>query len=55
MECVNGFRARINSIERVAEYQNLEQEAPHFIQENKPPANWPQVGLTVCKPVPGSC
>ncbi len=47
MECAHGFRARINSIERVAEYQNLEQEAPHFIQENKPPANWPQVAANL--------
>lgn len=35
----------LNAAERVLEYANdLEQEAPHEIEETKPPANWPSEG-----------
>ena len=37
------FRARINSIERVAQYHKLDQEPPHHIEATKPAANWPMV------------
>ena len=44
---MNIFRARVNSIERVAEYHKLPQEAPHFIEATKPAANWPMVSGTI--------
>lgn len=38
------YRARLNSIERVIEYSDLPQEAPHHIKETKPAEDWPQIG-----------
>ncbi|KAI9318473.1 P-loop containing nucleoside triphosphate hydrolase protein [Dichotomocladium elegans] len=34
----------MNSIERVHEYLNIEEEAPARIPENEPPASWPETG-----------
>lgn len=34
----------INSVERVKEYMDVEQEAPAAIPETKPPSNWPSKG-----------
>lgn len=34
----------MNSVERVKEYESLEQEAAAEIPENKPPAEWPTKG-----------
>jgi ABC-type multidrug transport system fused ATPase/permease subunit len=34
----------MNSVERVKEYLDVEQEAPAVIPENKPPSNWPSKG-----------
>ncbi len=41
--------AKINSVERIKEYDNLEQEAPEVIKENRPPKNWPEKGEIVFK------
>lgn len=34
----------MNSVERVKEYLDVDQEAPAVIPENKPPSNWPSRG-----------
>ncbi|EKG15806.1 Putative ABC transporter protein [Macrophomina phaseolina MS6] len=34
----------MNSVERIKEYLDVEQEAPPVIEENRPPANWPSQG-----------
>jgi len=44
MKVKSEYRARVNSIERIAEYHALDQEAPHYIEGTKPPASWPQSG-----------
>ena len=41
--------AKMNSVERIKEYNNLEQEAPEVIKENRPPKNWPEKGEIVFK------
>jgi ATP-binding cassette subfamily C (CFTR/MRP) protein 1 len=41
--------ARMNSVERIREYDTLEQEAPAIIPENRPPKDWPQNGEIVFK------
>jgi len=38
---------RMNSVERVKEYDSLPQEAPDIIPENRPPKNWPSEGKIV--------
>lgn len=34
----------MNSVERIKEYLEVEQEAPAIIEENRPPQNWPSQG-----------
>lgn len=34
----------MNSVERIKEYLDVEQEAPPVIEDNRPPANWPAQG-----------
>lgn len=34
----------MNSVERIKEYLDVEQEAPPIIEDNRPPANWPSQG-----------
>ncbi|KAK1760405.1 ATP-dependent bile acid permease [Echria macrotheca] len=34
----------MNSVERIKEYLDVEQEAPAIIENNRPPANWPANG-----------
>lgn len=34
----------MNSVERVKEYLEVEQEAPAIIEKNRPPQNWPSLG-----------
>lgn len=34
----------MNSVERVKEYLDVEQEAPAVVQETRPPSNWPSKG-----------
>ncbi|KAK7749958.1 Transporter of the ATP-binding cassette (ABC) [Cytospora paraplurivora] len=34
----------MNSVERVKEYLEVEQEAPAIIEKNRPPQNWPALG-----------
>jgi len=34
----------MNSVERVKEYLDVDQEAPSVISENRPPSNWPSKG-----------
>jgi ATP-binding cassette subfamily C (CFTR/MRP) protein 1 len=41
--------AKMNSIERIREYDSLEQEAPAVIPENRPPKDWPATGEIVFK------
>jgi ABC-type multidrug transport system fused ATPase/permease subunit len=41
------IEAKINSVERIKEYDTLEQEAPEVIKENRPPKNWPDKGEIV--------
>jgi ABC-type multidrug transport system fused ATPase/permease subunit len=41
--------AKINSVERIKEYDKLEQEAPAVIKENRPPKEWPEKGEIVFK------
>eukprot|EP00029_Vermamoeba_vermiformis_P010609 TRINITY_DN5616_c1_g1_i1.p1 TRINITY_DN5616_c1_g1~~TRINITY_DN5616_c1_g1_i1.p1 ORF type:complete len:1339 (+),score=376.87 TRINITY_DN5616_c1_g1_i1:80-4096(+) len=36
--------AKMNSVERLKEYEVLPQEAPDIIEENRPPKDWPQFG-----------
>lgn len=36
--------AKMNSVERLKEYEVLPQEAPDIIEENRPPKGWPQFG-----------
>ncbi len=43
------IEAKINSVERIKEYDTLEQEAPEVIMENRPPKNWPEKGEIVFK------
>eukprot|EP00094_Tigriopus_californicus_P010393 TCALIF_10025-PA protein Name:"Similar to ABCC5 Multidrug resistance-associated protein 5 (Homo sapiens)" AED:0.10 eAED:0.10 QI:113/0.84/0.78/0.92/0.76/0.71/14/0/1294 len=46
------YRARFNSVERVAEYANdLPQEAPEQIPEKKPAESWPEKGDIIFKDV----
>ncbi|KAG0232234.1 hypothetical protein BGW42_008288 [Actinomortierella wolfii] len=37
----------LNSVERVAEYLDLEEEPPAIIESNRPPASWPHAGEIV--------
>ncbi|RKO93073.1 P-loop containing nucleoside triphosphate hydrolase protein, partial [Blyttiomyces helicus] len=39
----------LNSVERVAEYLNIQQEPPTIIEGCRPPANWPSKGEIVVK------
>ena len=41
--------AKLNSVERIKEYDTLEQEAPAIIPENRPPKDWPATGEIVFK------
>jgi len=41
--------AKLNSVERIREYDTLEQEAPAIIPENRPPKDWPATGEIVFK------
>ena len=41
--------AKLNSVERIREYDSLEQEAPAVIPENRPPKDWPATGEIVFK------
>lgn len=34
----------MNSVERIKEYLDVEQEAPAVVEENRPPENWPSKG-----------
>ena len=34
----------MNSVERIKEYLDVEQEAPPIIEDNRPPSNWPSQG-----------
>lgn len=34
----------MNSVERIKEYLDVEQEAPAVVEENRPPQNWPSQG-----------
>ncbi|KAF8939485.1 hypothetical protein BGZ47_008153 [Haplosporangium gracile] len=34
----------MNSLERVIEYMNVEEEAPAIIEDSRPPASWPHAG-----------
>lgn len=34
----------MNSVERIKEYLDVEQEAPPVVEDNRPPANWPSQG-----------
>ncbi|KAK4229783.1 hypothetical protein QBC38DRAFT_518930 [Podospora fimiseda] len=34
----------MNSVERIKEYLNIEQEAAAVVEENRPPGNWPANG-----------
>lgn len=34
----------MNSVERIKEYLDVEQEAPPIVEDNRPPANWPSKG-----------
>ena len=43
--------AKLNSVERIKEYDTLEQEAPEIIEENRPPKDWPSKGEVVFKDV----
>lgn len=43
------LEVRLNSVERLKEYDDLEQEAPETIDETKPPAEWPQDGAVEFK------
>ncbi|EGC35823.1 hypothetical protein DICPUDRAFT_151784 [Dictyostelium purpureum] len=36
---------RMNSLERIVEYMNVPSEAPAIIENNRPPANWPENGV----------
>jgi hypothetical protein len=38
------LETRMNSVERMKEYDNLEQEAPQHIPETQPPQDWPSKG-----------
>eukprot|EP01122_Echinamoeba_exundans_P001097 TRINITY_DN1103_c0_g1_i2.p1 TRINITY_DN1103_c0_g1~~TRINITY_DN1103_c0_g1_i2.p1 ORF type:complete len:1319 (+),score=357.16 TRINITY_DN1103_c0_g1_i2:146-4102(+) len=38
------LETRMNSVERMKEYDNLEQEAPEHIPETQPPREWPSKG-----------
>jgi len=40
---------KLNSVERIKEYENVAQEAPEVIEENRPPPEWPQEGKIVFK------
>ena len=44
MKMKTDFRARLNSLERITEYIELPQEAPHRIPEKQPKRGWPQSG-----------
>lgn len=35
----------MNSVERIKEYENLPQEAPEIIENNRPNDNWPSKGI----------
>jgi ATP-binding cassette subfamily C (CFTR/MRP) protein 1 len=41
--------AKLNSVERIREYDTLEQEAPAIIPENRPPKDWPATGEIIFK------
>ena len=41
----------MNSVERIVHYTEIEQEAPHEIPDQKPPASWPAQGQIVLKDV----
>ena len=43
--------AKLNSVERIKEYDTLEQEAPEVIESNRPPKDWPNKGEVVFKDV----
>lgn len=34
----------IVSVERLSQYMDIESEAPEFIENSRPPLNWPSVG-----------
>ena len=44
MKMKTDFRARLNSLERITEYVELPQEAPHRIPEKQPKPSWPESG-----------
>lgn len=39
----------MNSVERVREYLEVEQEAPEIIENNRPPTSWPDQGRVIFK------
>ncbi|KAI8916012.1 P-loop containing nucleoside triphosphate hydrolase protein [Gorgonomyces haynaldii] len=39
----------MNSVERVDEYLQIEQEPPQIVETNRPPVGWPQQGLVTVK------
>lgn len=42
----------MNSVERVVYYaKHVEQEAPHLIEDRKPPTSWPSIGRIELKDV----
>jgi ABC-type multidrug transport system fused ATPase/permease subunit len=38
------LETRMNSVERILQYTEIEQEAPEFIDDNRPDKTWPQKG-----------
>ncbi|XP_038683758.1 putative ABC transporter C family member 15 [Tripterygium wilfordii] len=37
------------SVERILQYSNIPSEAPHLIEERRPPTSWPEVGIICFK------
>ena len=44
MRLTTEMETEMVSVERVVEYSKLEEEAPNKIENNRPPANWPDKG-----------
>jgi ATP-binding cassette subfamily C (CFTR/MRP) protein 1 len=42
---LSDIETNLVSVERIAEYQEVVQEAPYRLPENRPPAEWPQHGV----------
>merc|ERR1719370_1372206 len=55
MKMKTDFRARLNSLERITEYVELPQEAPHRIPEKQPKPSWPEFGRIEMRSVHFRC